>query len=575
MNRKPGWAHIAFILLLLVSSTGLSGLGQTVNNDSIYVSSTCVQSNIVFGSTVFNVAPFPNSITWNFGDPSSGIYNQAFNQTPQHIFSNPGTYYVSLAVVNYAGDTLNAKDTLQIITPINYNFGPDIYLCQGQDTLLTAPVLGGANYTWNDDSLTKTDTLRVKQSGVYTVSINGCGVTDSIGVYISVTPKIDLGSNHILCTGENLELNASTQNGHYTWQLNGITLPDSAGQLPVQSPGGQYVSIVNVPGCGLYKDTVSITFSQPNAPAFSLGPDTLLCPNQIDTLKAVAAGATAYDWSTGATDSLIAVTQPGMYWAFVTINNQCQVVDSVEVSYRDDEKLDFHDTAICQGTSLVLNADFGVGQYNWQSTPPQRNDQNQTGQATYYVYNPGKYYVTATVGQCVYTDSLTVTFNDSLRVQLTQDTSICKGEDFLLQISGNANNYTWQDGSSGAQYRVSASGIYQVIAQNGCGSDTLSAKVDFVACSCHVELPNAFTPNGDGHNDIFRALHACDIGTFHLMIYDRYGGLVFQTRDPSGAWDGTFAGAKLPSGNFVWMLWYTSTETKQEVFEKGSVLLIR
>src|SRR5262249_17352061 len=145
-----------------------------------------------------------------------------------------------------------------------------------------------------------------------------------------------------------------------------------------------------------------------------LGGDTLLCPNQIYTINARLAGATAWDWSTGATDSLISVTTAGQDWVFVTYNGGCQGTDTGNVTYRNNRPLDFGDTAICQGSTLVLDADFGQGTYTWTADPPQRNDQNQSGQSTYYVYQPGSFKVVAQVGQCVFTDSLRVSFDDSL-----------------------------------------------------------------------------------------------------------------------------------------------------------------
>jgi hypothetical protein len=63
-------------------------------------------------------------------------------------------------------------------------------------------------------------------------------------------------------------------------------------------------------------------------------------------------------------------------------------VDTIE-TYRGDKRLDFRDTAI-QGKHLMLDADFGTGIYNWVADPPQRDDQNQTKQSTYYVYEPGR-----------------------------------------------------------------------------------------------------------------------------------------------------------------------------------------
>ncbi len=563
------------VLLLFIAWILYAAPTEAAGKDSINISSTCVNATVSFGSPLFDSLPFPTSVTWNFGDPASGFNNTAGAQSPKHIFTATGQYFISLRVVNNVTDTIILRDTVNIVTPIAYNFGPDIYLCQGQDTLLTGPAVPGAVYTWNDDSTSHTDTVRIDQSGVYTVSINGCGVTDSVGVFISSKPVIDLGKDHVLCEGENLELNAATQNGQYTWLLNGAVLPEQQAQLPVIAPGGTYIAVVAVPGCGVYRDTVSITFSLPDAPPFSLGPDTLLCPKQVIVLNASVKGATAFDWSTGATDSVISVSDAGLYWAFVTIGGQCQVVDTVQVSYRGDRKLDFHDTAICKGSTLSLDADFGVGIYNWQSIPPQRDDQNQTGQSTYFVYRPGTYSITAMVGQCVYKDTLTVSFNDSLVLSMNGDTTLCNGEDYWLQVKGNANSYAWQDSSMGDAYHVMQSGIYRVVAQNGCGKDTLTAKIDLVPCSCQLLLPNAFTPDGDGRNDHFRPLHACEMTDFHMAVYDRYGELVFRSSDPSEGWDGSFRGVKVPAGSFVWMVHFFDTATKRTVYKKGIVIVIR
>jgi gliding motility-associated-like protein len=548
------------------------------NYDSIYYKSTCAGQNIIFGSTVFDSLPFDQLIVWNFGDPTSGIYNQAGVQSPTHVFALPGTYYISLIVVN-AGttDTVLLRDTITVTTPLTYNFGPDIYLCQGQDTLLQAPVIPGARYDWNNGPPdTTTDTLRVIKSGVYTVSINGCGVSDSIGVFISTLPNIRLGGNHVMCDSANLELDATTQNGQYTWNLNGTVLPYTGGQLETYNPGGTYIVSVYVPGCGTYGDTAAITYSGPQKPAFNLGPDTLLCPKEIDTLNASIPGATAFAWNTGSGDSLIYITQPGTYWVFVTYQGQCQVTDSVLVTYMQTQNLDFNDTAICQGGFLELDADFGQGTYNWTAIPAQRNDQNGTGQATYYVYNPGTYAVVASVGQCLYKDTITVTFDDSLRVYLPKDTSACNGAEFSLDVTGNPDSVTWQDGAQGPRYPVpQPGGAYTAIAKNGCGSDTLTSVVIFGECACSLIMPTAFTPNGDGHNDLLLPLNYCRMSAYQMQIYNRYGALVFESESPETGWDGTFKGKAAFTGNYVWMIRYGDPGTGKMTVRKGNVVLIR
>ena len=129
-----------------------------------------------------------------------------------HSFAAPGNYAITLTVI-LSGDTTKILDTLKIISPIGYNFGPDIFLCEKADTTITAPIIPGAFYEWNDDSLTKTPSLQVTKTGVFTVKIDGCAVTDSIGIFFSEKPKIKLGADHVLCAGEILTLNASSQNG--------------------------------------------------------------------------------------------------------------------------------------------------------------------------------------------------------------------------------------------------------------------------------------------------------------------------------------------------------------------------
>lgn len=562
-----GIITVMYILLL--------GKASYAQQDSIIYNSTCTNYKIKFDATIFETITSPDKVIWTFGDPASGIYDTAKIKFPSHAYSAAGKYFVALTIINN-GDSTVLKDSITVVDPMPYNFGPDIFLCQDADTLLKAPVIPGATYEWNDDSLSITDTLRIRETGLYTVKINGCAVTDSIGVYFSKKPDIQLGDDHVLCAGEVLTLNAASQNAIYTWKLNGAVLPnDTLAQLQTQAPGGEYIATVNVPGCGIYSDTATITFSSLQAPPFWLGPDTLLCPKQIYPLKASAPGATAYNWSNHSADSMIQISQRGFYWAFVTINGQCQVVDTVEVTYRGDKNLDFHDTAICKGSTLILNADFGTGVYNWVSDPPQRDDQNQTGQSTYYVYEPGLYKVTASVGNCVYTDSLHVSFNDSLKVDIGRDTSLCIGEEYLLHVKTNANTYAWQDGSTANDYAVTNPGTYTLIAQNGCGADTVSVRIDLRHCECQLLMPNAFTPNGDGRNETFRPLHPCKMSSYNLRIFNRYGEVVFQSADPSLGWNGYHNYQRAEPGTYVWAVSYVNSDTNQRSFKKGFVVLIR
>jgi gliding motility-associated-like protein len=582
MNR-----FVYFLIFFLLLATVNKSTAQTVY--TISYSSTCIGSPVFFNSNIFETAPFPDQVRWNFGDPASGPLNTANGiQQPTHIYTTPGSYVVSLHVEDPGAGIINLTDTIVFVLPVTHNFGPDVYLCGDTGTyIINAPLVPNALYEWNDDTATKGPVLTVHETGAYTVKINGCEVTDTIGIFFTREPALDLGRNHILCSGEELTLNAASENAAYQWQLNGNLLGVTQSQLPVIAPGGQYIVTIDVAGCGIYSDTVNISFNSFTAPPFSLGPDTLLCPKEIFILTANAPGATSYLWSSKGLgindavnynidlDSVIRINNAGRYWAFVTIARQCEVVDTVFVRYRGDKQLNFNDTALCTGSSLVLDADFGTGIYKWESFPRQREDQNNTNQSTYYIYNPGFYTVTARVGHCVFKDSLNVVYNDTLKLALGRDTSLCQGETFIISPLANTTDYTWQDGSKTIAFTATATGLYRIVAQNGCGRDTAEMNIIFKPCPCALLLPNAFTPNGDGLNDNFRPLHACDMENYSMTIFNIYGERIYFSQDPLQGWNGKIKSSLLNIGNYVWVVSYTKTSTKQIIQKQGSVLLLQ
>ncbi|MBL0135629.1 MAG: gliding motility-associated C-terminal domain-containing protein [Chitinophagaceae bacterium] len=86
-------------------------------------------------------------------------------------------------------------------------------------------------------------------------------------------------------------------------------------------------------------------------------------------------------------------------------------------------------------------------------------------------------------------------------------------------------------------------------------------------------IPNAFTPNGDGKNDVFRIPTSSSITLKEFVIYDRWGTRIFSTKDPSVGWDGTFKGAACPSSTYAYII--SGTSSQGEFMFKGVVVLVR
>jgi len=107
----------------------------------------------------------------------------------------------------------------------------------------------------------------------------------------------------------------------------------------------------------------------------------------------------------------------------------------------------------------------------------------------------------------------------------------------------------------------------------GC-SDTATGSIRVVG-NCFIAVPTAFTPNGDGLNDYLFPTNAYKAKDLYFAVYNRSGNKVFETKDWTNKWDGTYKGSPQDPGTYVWFLYYTHTETGQKMEQKGATVLIR
>ena len=109
---------------------------------------------------------------------------------------------------------------------------------------------------------------------------------------------------------------------------------------------------------------------------------------------------------------------------------------------------------------------------------------------------------------------------------------------------------------------------------NGCTSkDSIVVYVDKNSPTSGYPVPNAFTPNGDGHNDCFGIKYWGYMGKVEMMIYNRWGAVVFSSKSPDACWDGTYHGKPQPAGTYVYMI--KASTLCGNVFRKGTLELIR
>lgn len=192
--------------------------------------------------------------------------------------------------------------------------------------------------------------------------------------------------------------------------------------------------------------------------------------------------------------------------------------------------------------------------------------------------NPGVYTITLT-GMDRYcgvsTVSKTVPVYQLPTVNLGPDTILCPGEKLLLGPPAQGYNYSWNTGAATSQILSSPfSRNYMItVDNNGCKAiDDIYIKI---LNACLIRVPNAFTPNRDGTNDLLMALNADLVKDLKFSVFNRFGQQVFHTTSPLTGWDGSYKGQPCESGAYVWMLDYTDPWTGKPVHEKGTSILLR
>ncbi len=158
---------------------------------------------------------------------------------------------------------------------------------------------------------------------------------------------------------------------------------------------------------------------------------------------------------------------------------------------------------------------------------------------------------------------------------LRPDTTKCDYSAITESVLREFDSYLWNTGQTTPAIKIMNPGLYtlQVTDSNNCiGLDSINI-IDSI-CPQYVYLPNAFTPNGDGKNDIFRPVFAGAASTFRFAVYDRWGRAVFITTTPGDGWDGTAGGRQQPAGTYVWECVYQLYQ-EPERMQRGTVILIR
>ena len=487
------------------------------------------------------------------------------DSTVSIAFTKNGVYTVYAQIQTYCEAQLTDSLKVSVNLSKQLNLGNDTFLCKNKLVLHAGNQF--QKYQWQDGS---TDSVyTVNKEGKYYVMVKGyCGNNLSDTVSISQNPNyfFSAGSDTLKCNNDTISLIATPGFMNYQWSpsYNIINANNQTVRVFPNRSINYTVQAEKPAGCFVY-DTVFVALK--TSPQIHLGNDTAFCKGGSLTLDA-GRSFDSYVWSTGDTAQSITAARAGTYTVKAK-DGFCYSYDTLVVSsVYALPRANLSDTVICVNSSLLLQPGAGFQSYQWQ-------DGSQAAQFT--ASEPGKYWVAVTDSHgCFASDTVIIkgfaTLPDHF---LPSDTAKCSYDTLLLQPAFSFNHYLWSDESTHANLKIMSAGSYwlRVTDSNGCTNKNY-VTVDTKECKNEIYFPSAFTPNGDGHNDLFEPKVLGTMEQFHLLIYNRWGQKVYETNDWQKGWDGYTNGIVQDSETFIWIASY-KLQNKAATTAKGTITLIK
>ncbi|MDI9339561.1 MAG: PKD domain-containing protein [Sediminibacterium sp.] len=482
--------------------------------------------NVSFTNTSSSLAPSV-SVVYNFGDGS----NTVTANNPNHTYTASGTYTITLNAVNNFGcsDAISKPVNILIFNP---GVVSGATVCQGIPAGLNAS--GGTSYSWspsaslNNPSVANpnvnSNALNVGNT-IFSVQIintsNGfnCSRTLTTQVNVLPTPTANFGFSINPCGG-GIQFNDASQANITNWLW-------SYGSSTVSTQNFYYffnagytgtvgLEVTNSDGC---KHSIVKPVSVPVPPPVSISSSTNICLGKGTSLS--ASGGTAYAWSPPAGLDVTYISNP---YATPSITTVYSVVISTTNS-------------IGQPCNLVLTTTVNVTQLSMFPISAVANPVVVSGGSPTtltYLGSPGAFVTWLPPGSTTPASGYTVT------AYPTQPTT------------------------------------YTAVANSGPCSEQAKVYVEAYTAGCIDEdtfVPNTFTPNGDGNNDVLY-VRGVKVTELYFAVYNRWGELVFETNDKNSGWNGLYKGRPADVGVFGWYL-KVKCINGEEAFKKGNVTLIR
>ncbi len=530
--------------------TAVACVAPTLNINTPTTLSQTVCVNSAIATISFNVGGTATSASASGLPPGvTGTYNAGvFTITGTPTTVNNFSYTVITTGGCSASPSITANITVNApVTPI---FAAVAAFCSGT----TAPVLpttsiNGFTGTWSP-------AVSNTASGTYTFTpIAGqCATIATLALTVTTPTAPTFTAVAPICIGATAPVLPTTSN-------NGIT----GSWFPASVSNIATATYTFTPTAGQCASTTTITVTVNPGATPTFNAITPFCANTT----APALSNTSNNGIIGTWSPAIVSNLNTAVYTFTPNPGQCASATTLPVIVIPQPTVNLgNDTVICTPNSLVLNATNLLSTYTWQ---------DGSTNATFNITTAGTYSVIVTNALgCTNADAINVGVSSLATFNLGRDTVLCPSQSITLNSGLSVMpglNLLWQDGSTSPNYVATIPGTYFLDATNYCG--TFRDELIIGNGVCKVYVPNAFTPNNDGRNDLFRPLGTELITKIDVKVFSRWGQMVFATNKVGIGWNGKFEGTDLPTGTYVYYVTYTEPTTLKEVRLKGTLMLLR
>jgi gliding motility-associated-like protein len=521
---------------------------------------------------------------WEFGDGNSSIL-----ENPSHTYTQAGTFTITLHAYGCGYDSYSTDVTVLPFPSVEFTVSPEA-VCPGDPFTFTSNTAGNNGLLWDlgdgTGSTLGSFTHAYATGGNYTVTltvtdaVSGCSASASQLVPVNTGPEAvfapDPGDG---CVDLAVQMQNTSANAQfYQWDLgDGNTSIGFAPAHTYTAPGTYTVTLIaeNVSGCS---DTARVNVVVHPLPVASFNlPQAFSCFSPVDLqLSNTSVGAMAFEWDLGnGTNSMLNQPQAtysgaGTYTIRLTATNQYGCTDEQQATFIVHPTPNASFTATpqpgCAGYPTAFdNTSVNAETYSWRLGDGSVSSAEDPGHtyAQAGIYNV--LLIATGAGGCA--DTLNafgaIVVNPSPIAGFTTDTLASVRNALRFEnLSTGAVSYWWDFGDGTGEDEESPlhvfpadGGTYLVtlIAVNSFGCiDTVRSFIG-AGADPMIFVPNAFTPNNDARNEVFLpVLNGFQGWNYTLLIFDRWGTVVFESRDREAGWDGRVKGREPVIDTYVW-----------------------